>query len=100
MGLILFLSILTMFGCEFFVYQRHIDPIKQVYKQDGAPELAILLSAYRQTERFPLLTVKRIMLPHFLGLAVPSTLMTVAFINGGVLHIPYTYIIYAWCGAF
>ncbi len=100
MGSIIFLSIITMFGFEFMVYQKHISPIKRVYKREGVPELNLLLSAYQQAERFPLLTVKRIMFPHFLGLALPSTLMTVLFIKGGGLSIPYSYILYAWCGAF
>lgn len=101
MGSIIFLSIVTMFGFEFLVYQEHIRPIKDVYhKTDPTIRLDLLLTAYHQTERFPLLTVKRIMFPHFLGLAVPSTLLTVVFIRGGFLSIPYSYILYAWCGAF
>ncbi|WP_244668282.1 HD domain-containing phosphohydrolase [Bacillus sp. NTK074B] len=101
MGSIIFLSILTMFGFEFLVYQRHIRPIKLVYqKQGGTIELNLLLTAYQQAERFPLLTVKRIMLPHFLGLALPSTLLTVLFIHTDSLSLPYSYILYAWCGAF
>ncbi|TMU88147.1 HD-GYP domain-containing protein [Bacillus sp. BHET2] len=100
MGSIIFLSIITMFGFEFSVYQKHIRPIKRIYKREGTPELPLLLAAYQQAEKFPLLTVKRILLPHFLGLALPSTLLTVLFISGGGLSIPYSYIFYAWCGAF
>ncbi|WP_258264214.1 HD-GYP domain-containing protein [Rossellomorea sp. SC111] len=101
MGSIIFLSIVTMFGFEFLVYQKHIRPIKEIYtKKHPIIKLELLLTAYQQTERFPLLTVKRIMFPHFLGLAVPSTLLTVVFIRVGSLSIPYSYILYAWCGAF
>jgi HD-GYP domain-containing protein (c-di-GMP phosphodiesterase class II) len=101
MGGIIFVSIVTMFSFEFLVFQKHIRPIKDVYrKKNSTIELELLLTAYNQAERFPLLTVKRIMFPHFLGLALPSTLLTVAFIHGGSLSIPYSYILYAWCGAF
>lgn len=101
MGSIIFLSIVTMFGFEFLVYRKHIRPMKDVYiRKDTSMDLEVLVTAYKQAERFPLLTVKRIMLPHFLGLSIPSTLLTVVFIHGGTLSIPYSYILYAWCGAF
>jgi HD-GYP domain-containing protein (c-di-GMP phosphodiesterase class II) len=101
MGGIISLSIVTMFSCEFLVYQKHIRPMKIVYKKKVSTlSLDLLSTAYQQAERFPLLTVRRIMLPHFLGLALPSTLLTVVSINAGWLSIPYTYIFYAWCGAF
>ncbi|WP_064092187.1 HD-GYP domain-containing protein [Rossellomorea aquimaris] len=99
MGAIIAISIFTMFSCEFIVYQKHIRPIKRIYTE-GALDFEILSDAYKQAERFPLLTVQRIMFPHFLGLAIPSTVMTFISINTGVLSIPYSYILYAWSGAF
>ncbi|NMH69521.1 HD domain-containing protein [Bacillus sp. RO3] len=96
---IITLSIAIMFTSEFLVFQKHIHPMKLAYK-DSSLSMEILSAAYLQAERFPLLTVKRIMLPHFLGLALPSTLLTVFCIKSGWLSLPYTYIVYAWCGAF
>ncbi|WP_421378702.1 HD domain-containing phosphohydrolase [Bacillus salacetis] len=40
------------------------------------------------------------MLPHFLGLAIPATILTYSFIVNGHLDLPYSYIAYAWAGAF
>ncbi|PFA66461.1 hypothetical protein CN378_14305 [Bacillus sp. AFS015802] len=101
MGSIIFLSLVTMFSFEFLVYKNHIRPMKEVYnKEKESIGMDSLLSAYQQAEMFPLLTVKRIMIPHFLGLALPSTALTVIFIKSGFLSFPYFYIFYAWCGAF
>ncbi|MGG4167147.1 hypothetical protein ABEW00_06640 [Rossellomorea vietnamensis] len=47
MGSIIFLSLVTMFGFEFLVYQKHIRPIKEVYtKKDPTIRLEVLLTAY------------------------------------------------------
>ncbi|MFI8686672.1 HD-GYP domain-containing protein [Rossellomorea sp. NPDC077527] len=101
MGSVISLSLITMFTCELLVYQKHIHPIKLIYqKQDGPNKVDLLLTAYQQAEKFPILTVQRIMLPHFLGLALPSTVMTIMFIHTHALSFPYSYILYAWCGAF
>ncbi len=102
---IIVISIITMFSSEFVVYKNHIRPIKKIYTLINADnghslEFDLLLSAYKQSEKFPLLTVKRIMFPHFLGLAIPSTLLTVICIQSNWLSIPYSYIFYAWSGAF
>ncbi|MCA1056432.1 HD domain-containing protein [Rossellomorea aquimaris] len=99
MATVILLSILIMFSCEFFVYQKHIGPIRTIYKKE-THDPGEMLVAYRQAEKFPLLTVKRIMIPHFLGLAVPATLLTLSFIRMKWLTIPGNYIVYAWCGAF
>jgi putative nucleotidyltransferase with HDIG domain len=99
MALVILLSIFIMFSCEIYVYRKHIGPIRKVYRKEGCNSEE-LLKAYRQAEMFPLLTVKRIMLPHFLGLAIPASLLTIIFIRFHWLSIPDTYIIYAWCGAF
>lgn len=99
MAMVILLSIFIMFSCEFYVYRKHVGPIKNVYRNEGYDSRG-LIKAYRQAEIFPLLTVKRIMIPHFLGLAIPASLLTLIFIRFSWLSIPNTYIIYAWCGAF
>ncbi|WP_409250945.1 HD domain-containing phosphohydrolase [Bacillus sp. SCS-153A] len=96
---IIFFSLLTMFTMEFFVYRRHVQPIKAIYR-DQHYSLETLERAYQHSLQLPLLTVKRIMMPHFLGLAVPATALAFYFISKDLLNIPYTYIGYAWAGAF
>ncbi|RIW35030.1 HD domain-containing protein [Bacillus salacetis] len=99
MILIISISLLFMFTAEYLVYSRHIAPLKAVYrKQDHS--LEVLRKAYIHSLHFPLLTVRRIMLPHFLGLAIPATSLSYLFIRSGHLSIPYSYIGYAWAGAF
>lgn len=96
---IIFFSLLSMFTMEYFVYRRHVHPIKAVY-QDQQYSFETLERAYQHSLLLPLLTVKRIMIPHFLGLAVPATVLAFLFIMKGFLSIPYSYIGYAWAGAF
>ncbi|MGF2616611.1 HD domain-containing protein [Rossellomorea vietnamensis] len=95
----IFLSLITMFLTEYLVYSRHIRPIKAIYK-DQQHSLEALERAFNHSLNFPVLTVRRIMLPHFLGLAVPATVLTYLFIHAELLNLPYIYIGYAWAGAF
>jgi putative nucleotidyltransferase with HDIG domain len=95
----IFISLITMFSTEYLVYSRHINPIKTIYK-DQQHSFDALEKAFNHSLNFPVMTVKRIMLPHFLGLAVPATVLTYFFIESGLMDLPYTYIGYAWAGAF
>ncbi|WP_407272125.1 HD domain-containing phosphohydrolase [Radiobacillus sp. PE A8.2] len=94
----LIVSIVIMFGMEFIVFRSHIFPIKAIYQAEN-PTLDELEQAFIRAHHFPVLTFKRIMLPHFLGLAVPSSLITSIFIHSGQLSLPYSYIGLAWIGA-
>jgi putative nucleotidyltransferase with HDIG domain len=96
---IIFISLLVMFSAEYLAYSRHIKPLKSIYREQKH-SLEALESAYFHSLNFPILTVRRIMLPHFLGLAIPATILTFLFIVNGQLNIPYSYIGYAWAGAF
>ncbi|MCT2537751.1 HD domain-containing protein [Aquibacillus koreensis] len=96
---ILLISIFTMITSEGIAFHYHIKPIKHVMKIDTAP-LEELRHAYSRVLRFPTLTFIRILLPHLLGLAIPSTMLTFAFVANGSLSIPYYYIGFAWIGAF
>ncbi|WP_226037263.1 HD-GYP domain-containing protein [Aquibacillus saliphilus] len=97
--IVLLISILSMFVSEFLVFRLHIQPIKDGFDK-GNSSLGNLRSAYLGTLQFPLLTFKRIMLPHFLGLAIPASILTSLFIYTDLLAIPYYYITFAWMGAF
>ncbi|MGM0845273.1 MAG: HD-GYP domain-containing protein [Bacillota bacterium] len=99
MFFIIFTSLCTMFSAEYFFYSRHIQPIKAIYKEQKY-SFESLEKAYHHSLNFPILTVRRIMLPHFLGLAIPATLLTYIFIKLELLNLPLSYIGYAWAGAF
>ncbi len=96
---IILLSITSMFSTEFFVFSKHMAPIKRIYQKDWHT-LEELEIAYSQVERFPLLTVKRIMLPHFLGLAIPASTLFLIFHSFEFITTPVHYVWYAWVGAF
>ncbi|MRH44290.1 HD domain-containing protein [Aquibacillus halophilus] len=96
---ILLFSLFCMFTSEFLVFRLHIKPIKRVFTSNNASK-EHLRSAYLRTLHFPILTFKRIMLPHFLGIAIPSSILTSLFIFNGLLSIPYYFIIFAWLGSF
>ncbi|EDL66186.1 hypothetical protein BSG1_02500 [Bacillus sp. SG-1] len=70
---------------EYFVYRRHVQPIKAVY-QDQQYSFESLERAYQHSLLFPLLTVKIIMIPHFLGLAVPATVLAFLHYEGSAQH--------------
>ncbi|HLO11781.1 MAG TPA: HD domain-containing phosphohydrolase [Pseudoneobacillus sp.] len=96
--LIMVLSVGIMILCEFLVYKRHIYPIKFALSQNHPP-LVLVEEAYRTAHLFPILTVKRIVGPHFLGLSLPASLLTWIFIYLEYINFPYYYIGLAWAGA-
>ncbi|MDL4841044.1 HD domain-containing phosphohydrolase [Aquibacillus rhizosphaerae] len=96
--IILFISLVTMVSCEWIVFQVHLQPIRQAFNDHA--NLNTLKNAYLRTLSFPILTFGRIMLPHFIGLAIPSSLLALLFIYLEKLSIPYSYIGFAWVGAF
>jgi hypothetical protein len=57
-------------------------------------------TALRQLYRFPKLTVKRILIPHFLGLSIPAMILAFFFIQVKVLSLPTIYILYALVASF
>lgn len=90
-GTILIMSLLIMFCCELYVFYRHIQPIQAAFKEPQ-PTSGQLKSAYLQTHKFPLLSVKRTFGPHFLGMSVPAFTLAFIYIKLGWLSIPYSYI--------
>jgi putative nucleotidyltransferase with HDIG domain len=99
MILIISVSLLFMFVTEYLVYSRHLAPLKTIYREQDQ-SIEMLNKAFIHSLNFPVLTVRRIMLPHFLGLAIPATTLSYFLIKDGQLSIPYSYIGFAWAGAF
>nr|WP_205184835.1 HD-GYP domain-containing protein [Metabacillus iocasae] len=95
---IMVLSVLIMITCEFVTYKKQIKPIKLAFTEKSN-SLRTLQQAYEQAHTFPVLTVKRILIPHLLGLSIPASLLASFFIFMGHLTIPYYFIILAWAGA-
>jgi len=96
--LIQFFSFCMMLFVEYKAFQKDIAPIRDVFVNDQVTEQQFYL-ALVQAKRFPLLTARRIIVPHFLGLSIPAVVMTTSLIALGVLHIPFIDVVYAICGA-
>lgn len=96
--LIMILSVLCMFTCEAITFYHHIKPIKAVFSTPHVTEDEVKIGL-KQLYQFPLLTVKRILLPHFLGLSIPATSLAATFIIMGKLHVPMVYILYSTIAA-
>ncbi|MFL0201338.1 HD domain-containing phosphohydrolase [Exiguobacterium acetylicum] len=91
-------SVSLMFLLEYTVYSRHIHPLRRFFQND-IPSLVSFQEAYQTVHRFPVLTVQRIMGPHFLGLSVPASLLTALAISQEWLQMPYYLIGLACFGA-
>ncbi|PKR78383.1 hypothetical protein CEY16_01095 [Halalkalibacillus sediminis] len=91
-------SVLIMFICEFLVFRKDLRIIKlSLVKKDL--ENAHLKLAHEQLKKFPFLTVRRIMLPHLLGFAIPAGSLSFSFIQMGYLDVPYSFISFAYIGS-
>lgn len=96
--LIMLASVGVMIIGEIFVYKRHISSIQLALTQEHPP-LSLIKEAYETAHRFPILTVKRIVGPHFLGLSIPASLLTWTAISLNYIDFPYYFIGLAWAGA-
>ncbi|WP_416829009.1 HD domain-containing phosphohydrolase [Ectobacillus polymachus] len=94
---IMLISLVFMYGLEFIVYKHDIHPIK-VALTGINPSLKLLKQAYTTAHRLPVLTVRRIMLPHLLGISIPASALTFYCIHTNKLQFPCYYIGFAWCG--
>ncbi len=92
------LSVSLMFLLEYMIYSRHNGALRRFF-QNEIPSLASFQEAYQTTHHFPVLTVQRIMGPHFLGLSVPASLLTALAISQEWLKMPYYLIGLACFGA-
>jgi HAMP domain-containing protein len=96
---VLAISLLIMLGAELIMFNRHIRPIKQLFRQ-AQPSPETLRIVYFRTHRFPALSVKRTLGPHLLGLTLPAVTMMFFAIKNGLISLPYSYIGMGALGAF
>lgn len=100
-GILLFIlsiSIVCMGLCEWFVFKKHINPIRRVFK-NGDLSFEAIENAYSQAHRFPSLSVYRIFGPHLFGLSIPAVLLAAVFIQTELLSLPLYYTLLATAGA-
>ncbi|MCA1029829.1 HD domain-containing protein [Bacillus timonensis] len=98
LAVVLITSLLIMCVIEMTVFIQHLKPIKKVFHTE-MPTFENIKTAYNQTHQFPLLTVKRILGPHLLGISVPAISMTSALIYYEYISLTNRYILYAIIGA-
>ncbi|OZB90747.1 HD-GYP domain-containing protein [Paenibacillus sp. XY044] len=96
---ILAASVVVMIAAESWVFRRHIQPIKEGLSSRPCTVHAVE-KAYRQAHRLPQKAVFRILVPHFLGLAVPAAGLTLWLLNRELLHFRPIYVAAAVIGAF
>ncbi|MFP4977077.1 HD domain-containing phosphohydrolase [Paenibacillus sp. CN-4] len=96
--LILAVSFLVMIIAEMIVFRSDIRPIKETLRSRN-PELPQLRQAYKRTHQLPLLAVRRILVPHLLGLMIPGVTLAVLFISLGIVHLPLYYVGIAVAGS-
>lgn len=97
--LILVLSLAVMAITEFWVFFKHIRPIRNGLLGNPS-DFNVLEKAYVQTHRLPQLAVYRILGPHLLGLSVPAVGLTLWLLHKGQLTFPPMYVAVAVIGAF
>lgn len=95
---IMFGSGMIMITSELLLYRKHIRPIRRFFATES-PTNQELTSAFEQANRFPTLTVQRILGPHLFGLSIPSIALTTLCIYQGWIDLPYRLIGLAAIGA-
>ena len=98
MAFILFISFSIMSIAELIMFKKHLQPIKSVFTSELL-SYSELKEKFLYTHKFPILTVKRILGPHFLGITLPAVFLAVLFIYIGWLEMPYRYVLLATTGA-
>lgn len=88
------ISLLIMFIVESIVFQLHLRPIRDVLVTGSSTEDK-LHKAYLRAHKFPLLTVRRVLGPHLLGLAIPEIVFSTWEIHAGLLPLGYQYVLTA-----
>lgn len=91
---ILTVSLAIMILVNALCFKRDMKPIRDIFKQGGSWEQYEAM--YRYIYRLPMLAVKRILGPHFLGLTIPGILFTFLLIHEGKLTFPVYYLVYSF----
>ncbi|MFC4775921.1 HD-GYP domain-containing protein [Paenibacillus sp. GCM10023252] len=100
LAVILVASLILMLMCELYVFRLHLKPIQAVFRSGVTPTSDELKTAYLRTHHFPVLSVKRIFGPHFLGMSIPAAAMTSWQIIVGDVGFPLYYVGLAVLAAF
>ncbi|WP_404449810.1 HD domain-containing protein [Sutcliffiella horikoshii] len=95
---ILLTSAFIMVLCEFYSFYKQLQPIK-ITLTNTANTYADYQRAFLHIQRFPILTVKRIIGPHLLGLSVPAITLAIICIQLELLNMPIRYVFLASLGA-
>ena len=95
---ILLTSAFIMVLCEFYAFHKQLQPIKAILTKTENT-YADYQKAFLHIQRFPVLTVKRIIGPHLLGLSVPAITLAIVCIQLGLLNVPFRYVLLASLGA-
>jgi HD-GYP domain-containing protein (c-di-GMP phosphodiesterase class II) len=97
LALVLLVSLVSMGAAEWIFFNRHIRSIREGLAPGAS--LDVLRNAFVQTQRLPLLTVFRILVPHQLSFSIPALLLTAWMLHEGLLAFPGSYILVAALGA-
>lgn len=95
---ILLTSAFIMVLCELIAFHKQLQPIKIILTKTDHT-YADYQKAFLHIQRFPILTVKRIIGPHLLGLSVPAITLAIICIQTGLLNMPFRYVVLASLGA-
>ncbi|MBT2641262.1 HD domain-containing protein [Bacillus sp. ISL-41] len=98
MAAILVISFFFMLIIEYLAFSKDIEPILKVYEEEFL-NLTSLRLAFTRLHSFPILTFKRIMVPHLIGLSAPAVILASASIHMELLSIPYSFVFFAMIGA-
>ncbi|MCI3927188.1 HD domain-containing protein [Paenibacillus sp. TRM 82003] len=96
---ILAVAVFVMVCAEGIAFRRHMGPIRRIYFGGGAATPKQLEEAYVRGLRFPSLAVRRIFVPHLLGLGIPACALSFWALEAGWLTFPRTYIVVACLAA-
>lgn len=95
---ILLTSAFIMVLCEFYAFYKQLQPIK-ITLTNTTNTYADYQRTFLHIQRFPILTVKRIIGPHLLGLSVPAITLAIICIHLELLNMPIRYVFLASLGA-
>lgn len=98
-ALTLFVSLPFMFGAEFFVFRKHMRPIRNIYNSKETNTKEQFELAFMQLHKLPALAVRRIAGPHWMGMAIPSVILTLLEIRYFHLTLPVSYVLLAFIGS-
>ncbi|WP_235848422.1 HD-GYP domain-containing protein [Litchfieldia alkalitelluris] len=98
MILIIIISLTIMLLVEYIKFQNDLKPIINIYNKTNC-DYKEYQEIFYYIHRYPFITFKRVIGPHFLGLSIPAIILSYFLIKIELLSIPYHYILLALIGA-